>query len=130
MPDPRFDWHPEPDLVGFSSPDARPALEALGEATWRAALDWLHDVALQRPMPVDTYPAARTRYFGPDGAPAAAPSEPATSADVLREFGERIAPFTYNSQHPGSFSYFTPPPLPASIMGEVLSQWLHQGVDV
>jgi glutamate/tyrosine decarboxylase-like PLP-dependent enzyme len=37
---------------------------------------------------------------------------------------------TYNAQHPGSFSYFTPPPLAMSIGGEVLSQWLQQGVDV
>ena len=41
-----------------------------------------------------------------------------------------MAPNTYNAQHPGSFSYFTPPPLPMSIAGEVLSQWIHQGVDV
>ena len=33
------------------------------------------------------------------------------------EFRERIAPYTYNAQHPGSFSYFTPPPLPVSIAG-------------
>ena len=126
----RFDWHPEPDLVDFASPSARAALERLGEATWREALDWLYGVAMRRPMPADTYPEARARYFGAGGLPAAAPSEPATSADILAEFRERIAPFTYNAQHPGSFSYFTPPPLPASIAGEVLSQWIHQGVDV
>jgi aromatic-L-amino-acid decarboxylase len=130
MPDPRFDWHPEPDLVGFSSPAARAALEDLGEAVWREALDWLYGVALERPMHPDTYPAARARYFGTGGAPSPAPREPAASVEILREFRERIAPFTYNAQHPGSFSYFTPPPLPASILGEVLSQWLHQGVDV
>ena len=50
--------------------------------------------------------------------------------DVLAEFRERIAPATFNAQHPGSFSYFTPPPLPSSIAGEVLAQWIHQGVDV
>ena len=128
---PAADWHPEPDLVDFASPSARPALERLGEATWKEALDWLYGVALVRPMPVDTYPTARERYFAPSGGrPAPAPAEPASSADVLAEFRERIAPYTYNAQHVGSFSYFTPPPLPASIAGEVLSQWLHQGVDV
>ena len=128
---PAADWHPEPDLVDFASPSARPALERLGEATWKEALDWLYGVALVRPMPVDTYPTARERYFAPSGGrPAPAPVEPASSADVLAEFRERIAPYTYNAQHVGSFSYFTPPPLPASIVGEVLSQWLHQGVDV
>jgi aromatic-L-amino-acid decarboxylase len=128
---PTADWHPEPDLVDFASPSARPALERLGEATWKEALDWLYGVALVRPMPVDTYPVARERYFAPSGGrPAPAPAEPASSAEVLAEFRERIAPYTYNAQHVGSFSYFTPPPLPASIVGEVLSQWLHQGVDV
>jgi aromatic-L-amino-acid decarboxylase len=128
---PVADWHPEPDLIDVSSPSARPALERLGEATWREALDWLYGVALRRPMHPDTYPAARERYYAPSGGrPASAPVEPATSTDVLAEFRERIAPYTYNSQHPGSFSYFTPPPLPASIVGEVLSQWIHQGVDV
>ena len=37
---------------------------------------------------------------------------------------------TFNAQFPGAFSYFTPPPLAMSIGGEVLAQWLHQGVDV
>ena len=49
---------------------------------------------------------------------------------MLDEFRERVAPATYNAQHPGSFSYFTPPPLPSSIAGEMLGQWIHQGVDV
>ena len=130
MPDPAS-MHPEPDLVDFASPSSRPALERLGEATWREALDWLYGVAMQRPMHADTYPTARERYFGGPGAgPAPAPQEPSTSQDVLAEFRERIAPYTYNAQHPGSFSYFTPPPLPISIAGEVLAQWIHQGVDV
>ena len=64
---PAADWHPEPDLVDFASPSARPALERLGEATWKEALDWLYGVALVRPMPVDTYPDARERYFAPSG---------------------------------------------------------------
>ena len=123
--------HPEPDLIDFASPSARPALERLGAETWREALDWLYGVAMVRPMPVDTYPAARERYFGGPGArPSPAPQEPASSGEVLAEFRARIAPFTYNAQHTGSFSYFTPPPLPMSIAGEVLGQWIHQGVDV
>lgn len=35
-----------------------------------------------------------------------------------------------NSQHPRQFGYFTPPPLPMSIMGELLAQMANQGVDV
>ena len=43
-----------------------------------------------------------------------------TSDEVLTEFRERLAPFAYAAQHPGSNSYFTPPPLPMSIAGETL----------
>ena len=35
-----------------------------------------------------------------------------------------------NAQHPRQFGYFTPPPLPISIMGELLAQMANQGVDV
>src|SRR5262249_31965842 len=46
------------------------------------------------------------------------------------DFGPRPLPFHYNAQPPRSFSYFTPPPLPLSIVGELLVQWLTQGTDV
>ena len=49
---------------------------------------------------------------------------------MLDEFTQRIAPHTLNSYHPRALSYFTPPPLLASIVGEVLAQWTNQGVDV
>jgi glutamate/tyrosine decarboxylase-like PLP-dependent enzyme len=126
-----FDWSPEPELIGFADPErSRAALEALGEATWREALDWLYGEAMRRPMHARSYPDARTAFFGPTQRPAAAPLSPSPWTDVLGEFRERIAPSTYNAQHPGSFSYFTTPPLPSSIAGEVLAQWIHQGVDV
>ena len=35
-----------------------------------------------------------------------------------------------NAQHPRQFGYFTPPPLPISMMGELLAQMTNQGVDV
>ncbi len=73
------------------------------------------------------YPEARSEFFGPSNRPAPAPMSPTPSARILREFRERVAPATFNAQHPGSFSYFTPPPLPMSIAGEVLAQWIHQG---
>jgi aromatic-L-amino-acid/L-tryptophan decarboxylase len=127
----RFGWSPEPELIDFRDPDrSRTALEALGEAAWREALDWLYDEAMRRPIRGMTYPEARATYFGPTNRPAPAPISPSPWPDVLAEFRERVAPNTYNAQHPGSFSYFTPPPLPMSIVGEVLSQWTHQGVDV
>ena len=124
------DAFPDPELVDFRDPHARSALEALGRETWSEALDWLYGEAFRRPIAGDTYPDARRGYFGSSGAPAPAPRSPTPWRDVLATFRERIAPNTYNAQHPGSFSYFTPPPLPTSIAGEVLSQWLQQGVDV
>jgi aromatic-L-amino-acid decarboxylase len=130
MPE-RFAWSPEPELLDYRDPDrSRGSLEALGEATWREALDWLFDEAMHRPVDGLTYPQARAAFFGPTGGPAAAPMSPTPWQEVLSEFRERIAPHTFNAQHPGSFSYFTPPPLPMSIAGEVLGQWIHQGVDV
>ena len=127
----RFDWSPEPELIGFDDPDrSRAALEALGEATWREALDWLYGRALQRPLHPRSYPESRATFFGASGRPAPAPISPAPSEEVLAEFRRRIAPETFNAQHTGAFSYFTPPPLPMSIAGEVLAQWINQGVDV
>jgi aromatic-L-amino-acid decarboxylase len=124
------DVFPDPELVDFRDPHARSALEELGRTTWNEALDWLYGEAFRRPIAGDTYPDARRTYFGKTAEPSPPPRDGTPWADVLRAFRERIAPATYNAQHPGSFSYFTPPPLPTSIAGEVLSQWLQQGVDV
>lgn len=125
-----FDWHPEPDLLDYASPGARKALEELGAEAWRLALDYLADEALVRPVGPDSYQELRARLFGPSSSPAPAPAQPTTAADVLAEIRERVAPYLYNPYHPRSFSYFTPPPLVMSIVGEVLSQWFHQGIDV
>src|SRR5207249_11424646 len=76
------------------------------------------------------YPESRARFFGPPGAPAPAPEHGAPATDVLGVFRERVAPMTFNAQHPAAFSYFTPPPLAMSVAGETLAQWLQQGVDV
>ena len=130
MPDP-FSWHPEPELIGFRDPaEARAALEELGRLTWGTSLDWLYEDAMRRPVAADSYPEMRGKFFGPANEPAPPPEKPTTSSEVLTEFRERVAPFAFSSQHPGSYSYFTPPPLPMSISGEVLAQWLNQGVDV
>jgi glutamate/tyrosine decarboxylase-like PLP-dependent enzyme len=127
-----FEWHPEPELIGITDADAsRAALELLGRRTWTEALDYLYDHALQRAMGVPVgYEAVRELFFGPGGRPAPAPAEPTTSDHLLAEFRTRIAPHNLNSWHPRALSYFTPPPLVASIVGEVLAQWTNQGVDV
>jgi aromatic-L-amino-acid decarboxylase len=133
-PDPLapFRWHPEPELIGIRDPAAsREALLRAGVATWEAALDWLYDQAMVRGMGLPTdYAALRRRYFGDADGPGAAPHQPTTLDAVLAEFTQRVAPHTLNSFHPRSLSYFTPPPLVASIAGEVLAQWTNQGIDV
>jgi aromatic-L-amino-acid/L-tryptophan decarboxylase len=130
VPDP-FSWHPEPELIGYRDPErSRAALDALGKAVWGASLDYLYDEAFRRPVVADTYDEMRQRFFGTSNAPSPAPNAPSTSDDLIAEFRDRIAPFVFNAQHGGSFSYFTAPPLVASIVGEVFSQWIHQGVDV
>jgi glutamate/tyrosine decarboxylase-like PLP-dependent enzyme len=127
----RFDWSPEPELIDIVDPArSRASLEALGEAAWREALDWLYGEAMRRPLRPDTYPEARARFYGPTKSPQPAPGSPSAWTEVMTEFRERVAPGTFNAQNPGSFSYFTPPPLAMSVAGEVLAAWLQQGVDV
>jgi L-2,4-diaminobutyrate decarboxylase len=127
----RFDWHPEPELIDVHDPErARAALERLGERTWTEALDWLYDHAMRRPTAPGLYPELRATYYGPSRGPGKAPQDGATSTDVLAEFHERLAPYLYAAQHPGSFSYFTPPPLPIAIAGETLAAWTNQGIDL
>jgi glutamate/tyrosine decarboxylase-like PLP-dependent enzyme len=133
----RFDWHPEPELIGFRDEGAsREALERLGEMTWTAALDFLYGHSMVRAMgDPSPYAEARRRYYashpaGPSEGPEAAPQGPTPAADVIAEFEARVAGGLMNAQHPRQFGYFTPPPLPMSIMGELLAQVANQGVDV
>ena len=78
------------------------------------------------------YDELRRRYYGPDGRRARRPPRraPTPAADVIAEFRDRLAGGLMNAQHPRQFGYFTPPPLPMSIMGELLAQMTNQGVDV
>ena len=128
----RFDWHPEPELIGYRHEGtSREALERLGADTWAAALDFLYDHAAERAMGDPApYAALRAAFFGPAGGPSAAPASPTPIADVLAEFRDRLAGGQMNAQHPRQFGYFTPPPLPVSMMGELLAQMTNQGVDV
>ena len=127
-----FDWHPEPELIGVRDPStSRDALRTSGAAAWGAALDYLYDHALERAMGDPAgYDELRALYFGPTGLPGAAPAVPARLDAVLDEFRDRIAPHTVSAYHPRSFGYFTPPPLLASIVGELLAQFAQQGVDL
>jgi aromatic-L-amino-acid decarboxylase len=125
-------WHPEPELITLRDEAvSRPALRDAGVAAWDAALDYLYRHALERGMgEIGDYAALRSRYFGPSGRPGPAPSSPTSLAAVIDEFSERIAPYTISAYHPRSFAYFTPPPLVASVVGEILAQVTQQGVDL
>src|SRR5690242_2689932 len=127
-----FRWHPEPELIGIrDAATSRAALERAGAATWAASLDWLYDEAMVRAMGQPTgFDDLRRIYFGAAGGPGQAPPDPKPLDAVLDDFRTRIAPHTLNSYHPRALSYFTPPPLVASIVGEVLAQWTNQGIDV
>jgi len=129
--DDRFAWHPEPDLLGFGDASARPALERLGADAWAAALDYLYDHAFDRAMGEPAgYAELRAVFFGATGLPSPAPAGPTTSTDLLAEFRKRVAPHNLSAYHPRSLSYFTPPPLLMSVVGELLAQVTQQGVDV
>ena len=134
MTDPRerFSWHPEPELIGYGDATAsRAAMERLGADTWAAALDFLYDKAANRAMGDPApYAALRNKFFGASGGPAPAPMAPIPIASILDEFRDRLAGGQMNAQHPRQFGYFTPPPLPVSMMGELLAQMTNQGVDV
>src|SRR5829696_2967329 len=127
-----FRWHPEPELIGIrDGATSRAALERAGAATWAASLDWLYDKAMVRAIGTPSgFDELRRIYFGDAGGPGQAPRDPKPLDAVLADFTTRIAPHTLNSYHPRALSYFTPPPLVASIVGEVLAQWTNQGIDV
>src|SRR3954469_6963000 len=126
------DWHPEPELVFYGDEaTSRAAMERLGADTWAAALDFLYDQAANRAMgDPSPYATLRASFFGERGGPALAPRSPSPIGDVLAEFRARLAGGQMNAQHPRQFGYFTPPPLPVSMMGELLAQMTNQGVDV
>ena len=121
---------PDPALLDLRRPDAREALEAISADVTREAFDWLFGRAMERPIHPLSYADSRRRFFGPRGREAPMPRDGVPATDVLAAFRQRVAPMTFNAQHPAAFSYFTPPPLAMSVEGEVLSQWLQQGVDV
>ena len=125
-----FGWHPEPSLIDFHDATSRESLQQLGESTWRAALDHLYGEAFVRPVGPSSYPELRERVFGPSRRPAPAPVGTSTSDQVLRDIRQRLLPYTYNAHHLRSFSYFTAPPLPVAVAGDVLACWLQQSVDV
>jgi aromatic-L-amino-acid decarboxylase len=127
-----FAWHPEPELLDVRDPTrSRGALERLGRDAWAAALDYLYDEAFRRAMgEPTTAEALRARFFGERGGPAPAPVDPTPSRALIGEFRDRLAPHQLNAWHPRTLSYFTPPPLMLSIVGELLAQFTQQGVDV
>src|SRR3990170_2283795 len=125
-----FDWHPEPELVNYrdEATSAEPLLEA-GFATWEAAIAYLYDEGLARGMGRPTgYAELRRLFFDGRDDPGPAPKEPTPWSDLLGEWQTRLAPHLMNTYHPRTWGYFTPPPLMASVLGELLAQVAHQGI--
>ena len=127
---------PSPDLIGIDDePASRPALDELGRAAWAAGsgTSSTRRSGAHRESPTD-YAELRRTYYGADprrpGRSGAGTDRPTPSADFLAEFTTRVAPHNLNAWHPRSLSYFTPPPLTMSIVGELLAQVTNQGVDV
>ncbi|HYM84009.1 MAG TPA: pyridoxal-dependent decarboxylase [Candidatus Dormibacteraeota bacterium] len=132
-PDPLapFRWHPEPELLAVHADTARDALTAAGRAAWDSAVAYVLDEGLRRGMGEPAgYEELRTLYFGPGGGPRPAPDGPTPFRELLDEFRTRLAPHMLNAWHPATLSYFTPPPLVASVAGELLAQVTQQGVDI
>lgn len=136
VPDPayleRFAWHPEPETIAVRHASlSRTTLERLGHETWDVALDYLYDEAVRRAMGEPAgYAELRRTFFGPGARPAPAPHDPTPAADLLADVRARLSPHHLNAWHPRAFSYFTPPPLVMSILGELIAQVAQQGVDV
>jgi glutamate/tyrosine decarboxylase-like PLP-dependent enzyme len=127
-----FRWHPEPELIGLVDPAlSREAVAAAGHAAWDAGVAYLYDEGLRRGMGEPAgYAALRARYFGAAGGPGPAPASPTPLPALLDDFRTRLAPHMLNAWHPRTLSYFTPPPLLASVLGELLAQLTQQGVDI
>jgi aromatic-L-amino-acid/L-tryptophan decarboxylase len=118
-------------LVDHRDPErSREALRSLGTAVWTDALDWLYGPAAEVPTEGLTYEASRERFFGTSGDPTNPPSDGRSWREVLADVRERVAGDAFSHAHPRTFAYFTPPPLPLAIAGDVWAPWLNQGVDV
>jgi len=118
----RFDWHPEPLIVAHTDPGGDEALAELGRRSWAVALDTLFGVAVRRPTTPLTYGELRRAFFGSSGRPAPPPEEATPTHALLEDYRIRVAPHHYNPHFPRSFGYLTPPPLPMSVVGELLAQ--------
>jgi aromatic-L-amino-acid decarboxylase len=128
----RFAWHPEPAAIGPRHEAlSRATLEELGRATWDAALDYLYGHGVRRSVGAPaTYDEVRRAIHGEGGDPQPAPRDPTPARELLDDFSRRLAALQLNAWHARTLSYFTPPPLVMSILGELLAQITQQGVDV
>jgi hypothetical protein len=121
---------PDPELLDLTAPGAREALARFADAITTEALDHCSTARWTGPDPSRQLPGSRRRLFGPDGSPGEHAPVGRAADDVLRTFRERVAPMTFNASTRPRSATFTPPPLAMSVGGEVLGQWLQQGVDV
>lgn len=118
---------PEDPAVFYRDPArSRDLLRRLGHDSVEAALDYLYQEAMRRPVGPQTYAEAR-RLYGPE---LAAPLRGKTAGEVLDEVRRRIFPLSMNAAHPRAFCYFTAPPLIMAVIGDFLASVINQGVDI
>lgn len=104
-------------------------LRRVGHAAWELCLRFLTEQGLQRPIGPETVSQMRSLVFGDDGRPSSMPVGPTPLEAVLEEIATRISPASFSSWHPRSFSYFTPPPLIASVVGDLFAAFANQSAD-
>lgn len=109
-----------------SGADASPQL---GNDVWELCLRFLRDIALERPIGPQTVAEMRSLVYGGAGEPRPAPVAGMPLHEVLSDVEHHILPAMFSSWHPRSFSYFTPPPMLASILGDLIAAWTDQSVD-
>ena len=100
-----------------------------GAAALELCARFLAEHGLDRPIAPETVDEMRTRVLGPTGMPRPVPEAPTPLRVVMDDIATQIAPAMFSSWHPRSFSYFTPPPMIASIVGDLFAAVANQSAD-
>ena len=114
-------------LIFYRDPArSREAIRKLGHETVEAALDYLYEEAMRRPIGPHTYAEFRKVF----GVQENAPGEGRPAGEVLDEVRARLFPHSMNAHHPRAFCYFTAPPIMMAAMGDLLASVINQSVDL
>jgi glutamate/tyrosine decarboxylase-like PLP-dependent enzyme len=113
--------HPQlgPGAVGLPFPDpyqADPALESLLREAATLITAWLGGAAAAHPLP------------GLGLSPPVAPEAQGLGAGQLLDDARRLMEGAYNPNHPGAIAHLDPPPLAASVLGDLLAAGLNNNL--